>query len=38
MEKISIARKLKLFFIKLARARATAIEISWGVAIGTSFD
>lgn len=35
MEKISIARKLKLFFIKLARARASTEEISWGAAIGT---
>jgi uncharacterized protein (DUF2062 family) len=35
MEKISIARKLKLFFIKLARARASTEEISCGAAIGT---
>ena len=34
MGKISIARKLKLFFIKLARARASTEEISWGAAIG----
>ena len=34
MEKISIARKLKLFFIKLARARASVEEISSGASIG----
>ena len=35
MEKINVGRKLKLFFIKLARARASTEEISWGAAIGT---
>lgn len=35
MEKINIGRKLKLFFVKLARARASTEEISWGAAIGT---
>jgi len=35
MEKTSISRKSKLFFIKLARARASTEEISRGAAIGT---
>jgi uncharacterized protein (DUF2062 family) len=35
MENISIARKLKLFVIRLSRARASTEEISWGAAIGT---
>lgn len=35
MEEISIARKLKLFVIRLSRARASTEEISWGAAIGT---
>ncbi len=35
MGKQSIFRKIKLFFIKLTRARASTEEISWGAAIGT---
>lgn len=35
MKKITITRKLKLFFLKLARARASTEEIAWGAAIGT---
>lgn len=35
MKKINIHRKLKLFFLKLARARASVSEISYGAAIGT---
>ena len=35
MKKTSIQRRLKLFFLKLARARASTLEIAWGAAIGT---
>ena len=35
MKKINISKKLKLFFLKLARAKASTLEISWGAAIGT---
>lgn len=35
MGKITIYRKLKLFFLKLARERASTIEIARGAAIGT---
>lgn len=35
MEKTILFRKIKLFFLKLARARASTFEISLGAAIGT---
>lgn len=34
-KKTSIIRQLKLFFLKLARARASTTEIAWGAGIGT---
>lgn len=34
-KKTSIFRKVKLFFVRLARARASVTEIAWGAGIGT---
>lgn len=35
MKGLAFYKKLKLFFLKLARARASTLEIAWGAAIGT---
>ena len=35
MKKITVSGKIKLFFIKLARERASTLEIARGTAIGT---